>query len=235
MLGGEDGAVKGAWSGLIGGAAGSLFFGGLTRLIGGGKGVKVPEVKGNSIEEINIDIQDRTLKYSLSGEEHYQALKEIFGSENVEWTSRDSLSSADRLRIQTWGDNAPIDELYIKYKDVYQNDLYFNQATGEINWPKDNGFSEYPKDLKLLPGVKIDRYGSDFGTFTSPLGISYEQRALAPGTELKPYSVFEVLKPIEVKAGGIAPWFNQPGGGIQYIMPDIIDELIDSGFLRRIN
>ena len=80
-----------------------------------------------------------------------------------------------------------------------------------------------------MPGTKIDRYGSDYGTFTSPLGIPYEQRALAPGTELKPYSVFEVLKPIEVKAGEIAPWFNQSGGGIQYVMPDIIDEVIGEG------
>ena len=85
-----------------------------------------------------------------------------------------------------------------------------------------------------MPGTKIDRYGSDYGTFTSPLGIPYEQRALAPGTELKPYSVFEVLKPIEVKAGEIAPWFNQSGGGIQYVMPDIIDEVIGEGYLRRI-
>lgn len=49
------------------------------------------------------------------------------------------------------------------------------------------------------------------------------------------HSVFEVLKPIDVKAGGIAPWFNQPGGAIQYIMPDIMDELIDTGYLMRLN
>ena len=30
------------------------------------------------------------------------------------------------------------------------------------------------------------------------------------------YSVFEVVKPIEVKSGVVAPWFNQQGGGIQY-------------------
>ena len=52
------------------------------------------------------------------------------------------------------------------------------------------------------------RYGSDFGTFTSPEGIPYEMRALAPGTDMKPYSVFEVVEPINVKAGEIAPWFD---------------------------
>ena len=43
-------------------AAGSLFFGGLTRLIGGGKRVKIPEVKGNSTEESFDEIRKRVLK-----------------------------------------------------------------------------------------------------------------------------------------------------------------------------
>ena len=174
-------------------------------------------------------------RYCLSGEEHYEAYKVMFGAENVEWTSRDTLSSADRLRIQDWA-YPPTDELYLKYKNVYQNDLYFNQATGDIRWPIDDGFAEYPETITLQPGTIIDRYGSDYGTFTSPQGIPYANRALAPGTELKPYSVFEVVKPIEVQAGKIAPWFNQPGGGVQYVLPDTVDELLDPnvGVLRRL-
>lgn len=50
-------------------------------------------------------------RYCLSGEEHFEAYKEMFGAENVEWTSRDTLSSADRLRIQDWA-YPPTDELY---------------------------------------------------------------------------------------------------------------------------
>lgn len=178
------------------------------------------------------DIGNRTC---LSGAEHFEALKEMFGEENVEWISRDTLSGSDRIRIQNWGDNAPIEDMYIKYKNVYQNDLYYNQSTGEVRWPNNDGFDEAPRNIILQPGDRVDRYGSDYGTFLSPVGVPYEQRSLAPGTELKPYSVFEVMKPIEVKSGKIATWFNQPGGGIQYIVPDIIDELIDKGFLRRIN
>ena len=34
----------------------------------------------------------------------------------------------------------PNDKLYLKYKDVYQNDLYFEQATGKVNWPNYDGF-----------------------------------------------------------------------------------------------
>lgn len=86
----------------------------------------------------------------------------------------------------------------------------------------------------LQPGTKIDRYGSDFGSFTSSEGIPYKMRSVAPGTDLKPYSVFEVVKPINVKAGEIAPWFDESGGGIQYLLPNTVDELLDAGILRRI-
>ena len=174
-------------------------------------------------------------RYCLSGEEHYEAYKEMFGTENVEWTSRDTLCSADRLRIRDWA-YPPTDELYLKYKNVYQNDLYYNQATGDTHWPVNDGFAEYPETITLQPGTIIDRYGSDYGTFTSPLGVPYANRALAPGTEMKPYSVFEVVKPIEVQAGKIAPWFDQPGGGVQYMLPDLVDTLLDPsvGVLRRL-
>lgn len=69
----------------------------------------------------------------------------------------------------------------------------------------------------------------------SPMDTPYEQRAVAPGTDQRPYSQFEVVKPIEaVEEGKIAPWFDEPGGGIQYEMPDSIANLIEEGYLRRI-
>ena len=87
----------------------------------------------------------------------------------------------------------------------------------------------------LTKGTRIDRYGYDNGTFTSPYGLPYESRSLAPGTEYKPYSVFEVIEPFEVKSGYIAPWFDQPGGGIQYKMEQSIEQLLKEGKIRRVN
>lgn len=43
-----------------------------------------------------------------------------------------------------------------------------------------------------------------------------EQRALPPDTENKKLVEIEVLKDIPCSSGEIAPWFDQPGGGIQY-------------------
>ena len=144
-----------------------------------------------------------------------------------------SISQVDRIKIDAW-DYTPDDELYLKYKDVFDNPKYYNQETGAINWPENNGFADIPMDEVLQPGARIDRYGSDYGSFTSPEGTPYEMRVVAPGTDQRPYSVFEVVEPINVKSGSIASWFDEPGGGIQYLLPDTVDELLDAGILRRI-
>ena len=102
-------------------------------------------------------------------------------------------------------DYTPADELYLKYKYVFDNPKYYNQETGAINWTEKNEFADIPMD-----------------------------EVLQPGTDQRPYSVFEVVEPINVKSGSIASWFDEPGGGIQYLLPDTVDELLDAGILRRI-
>ena len=145
-----------------------------------------------------------------------------------------------RIKINNWK-YTPSAELYLKYKNVYDNPKYYDQITGEINWPGQHGDKNVDgflngkfDEVTLNPGERFDRYGSDYGSFASPEGTPYSQRALAPGTDLKPYSVFEVIKPIKVKFGEIAPWFDEIGGGIQYVLPDIIDELLNAEIIRRV-
>lgn len=58
-----------------------------------------------------------------------------------------------------------------------------------------------PTTESLKPGILIDRYGYDGETFVSPKGTLYTNRALAPSTGVKPYAVFEVVKPVRVQAG----------------------------------
>jgi hypothetical protein len=101
-------------------------------------------------------------------------------------------------------------------------------------WPPNRGFDGPPTTTTLPAGARIDRYGYDGGTFVSPQGVPSPKRALAPGTTDKPYSVFEVVNPLEVKAGKIAPWFNQPGGGMQYELGKSIKELLECGAIRRV-
>jgi hypothetical protein len=102
-------------------------------------------------------------------------------------------------------------------------------------WPANRGFKEEPVDFTILPGSKIDRYGSPYGTFTSPTGTPYRARAPKPGTDLKPYCVYEVNKPLTVKAGEAAPWFGYEGNGTQYELPHRVISLEKAGILTKIN
>jgi hypothetical protein len=82
--------------------------------------------------------------------------------------------------------------------------------------------------------MRIDRYGSDFGSFVSPEGTPFPARSLHPEAAGRPYSVFEVVKPIDVDAGVAAPYYGQPGLGVQYELPASVKELIKRGVLRRV-
>lgn len=72
---------------------------------------------------------------------------------------------------------------------------------------------------------------------------------MEPNSDFSSYNKYEVLKELPVKQGTIAPWFGQPGGGIQYQLEpkfvdsikailgpkkDLIDGLIDFGYLKRL-
>ena len=83
---------------------------------------------------------------------------------------------------------------------------------------------------KLEPDMIIDRYSfnlheKDTGKFLAPANSTFESRALPPISETQNYTKYKVLKPIEVKSGGIAPWFDQPGGGIQYFTDSVIKDM----------
>ncbi|KAK4139197.1 uncharacterized protein C8A04DRAFT_16070, partial [Dichotomopilus funicola] len=47
------------------------------------------------------------------------------------------------------------------------------------------------------------------------------------------YHVYTVIKPLEVLAGPIAPWFGQAGAGVQYKLYQSVGTLITNGYLRR--
>jgi len=77
----------------------------------------------------------------------------------------------------------------------------------------------------------------------SPAGAPYAQRSLpptnlnaAPGS-LYPYNyrVYVVNRSLIVRAGPIAGWFGQQGLGVQFWMPSSVGNLVDQGFLSRVN
>lgn len=76
---------------------------------------------------------------------------------------------------------------------------------------------------KLAAGSRIDRFGYSGGSYLAPAGTLFLQRALPPqnlntpvGTPQSNYHLYCVVTPFDVDAGPTAPWFEQPGLGLQY-------------------
>ncbi|MBA4123983.1 MAG: TNT domain-containing protein [Acidobacteria bacterium] len=116
---------------------------------------------------------------------------------------------------------------------VKQSAKWVDEA-GNIKYPPNDGFAGVPKRITLKPGTLIDRYGVEGGKYVSPKGTTYPERALAPGSKTKPYHIYEVVKPIEGLGGKVVPWFDEPGGGIQYKFDKTIKQLLDGGYIKEV-
>ena len=101
-------------------------------------------------------------------------------------------------------------------------------------YPPNSGFLKDPVNTTLNPGTTIDRYGLSSGRYASPTGTPAEMRALPPGTMEKPYSVYEVMKPVDTLSGQIAPWFGQPGLGTQYKFPQSFEQMLKQGLIKEV-
>lgn len=143
----------------------------------------------------------------------------------------------------------PTEEIAKKAFDLFNKgewkaleDLFIqNKLNGE--WPPNRGTAA-TVEITLKPGDKFDRYGGwvdengvfqDKGNFVAQDGVPYTERALPKGTDSKPYHRYEVIKEIpHTKKGEAIPWFGEKGGGVQYEIPEHINDLIKDGYIRRI-
>jgi len=115
----------------------------------------------------------------------------------------------------------------------------------QLYWPPNRGFARAPVSQTLPEGYEISRYGGfvdesgkfrDYGTFVAPKDVPYPMRALPPGTDNRPLSVYKVVKEIpDVPSGPAAPYFGELGGGIQHELPLPIQKYIDSGHIEVIS
>lgn len=108
--------------------------------------------------------------------------------------------------------------------------------SGQITWPPNRGFvAGEGGRASVLPGQTLDRFGGPGGSFLSPAGTPASARSLAPGGELRQLHSYEVLRPFEAGAGRASPWFNQPGGGLQFDLgTQTVQDLVNAGILRPI-
>ncbi|EAQ80706.1 hypothetical protein DSM3645_11836 [Blastopirellula marina DSM 3645] len=110
----------------------------------------------------------------------------------------------------------------------------WKNPNGSIRWPPNEGFAGKPQEVKIAIGVQLERYGYPGGSFVAPLGEPAPELSMAPGTIDKPYHVYKVLKPLPALEGKAAPWFDQPGGGVQYDLVKSIEHWLERGYLEQV-
>ncbi|KAL0950052.1 hypothetical protein HGRIS_010060 [Hohenbuehelia grisea] len=119
----------------------------------------------------------------------------------------------------------------------------WTDSKGEWKYPPFKGFlldgsgSVQAKDVMLERGMRLDRFGSEFGQFLAPANTPFGARAIPPSNlngKGSSYHVYEVVAPFPAQAGPTAPWFGQKGRGMQYYVAEKIVHLVKSGKLRQI-
>ncbi|HEY8371227.1 MAG TPA: glycohydrolase toxin TNT-related protein [Pseudonocardiaceae bacterium] len=88
--------------------------------------------------------------------------------------------------------------------------------------------------VELPAGTEVDRFGAPTGNLTYAAGTAFANRSLPPDWANRPYHVYRVERPLQAVAGFAVPWFEQPGGGVGYLLPRSIQELLDEGSLVEI-
>lgn len=117
----------------------------------------------------------------------------------------------------------------LRYTIGKQGYARFLSDSGRTLYPRNNGFSGGPVVETLKEGALIvDRYGDSGGSFVSPRGTSIGERSLPIESRGDVYHVYRIKKDIEgVLSGRTGAWFEQPGGGWQYKLPNRIMDLSD--------
>jgi hypothetical protein len=86
----------------------------------------------------------------------------------------------------------------------------------------------------LTPGTEIDRFGDQAGNTVYAARTRYPHRSLPPDYKERDYRVYRVRDPLRALTGTAIPWFGQPGGGIAYLLPRSIRELLHEGAIAEI-
>jgi len=83
--------------------------------------------------------------------------------------------------------------------------------------------------------MEIDRFGDEDGNLVYVAGTPFSERSLVPEWVERPYHAYRVRQSVQVLTGAAIPWFDQPGGGTAFLLPDAIGELVAHGQLVEIN
>lgn len=86
---------------------------------------------------------------------------------------------------------------------------------------------------ELAPGDEVDRFGTPEGNAVFVAGTTLPQRSAAPGSPGE-YRRYRVLSPFQVVTATARPEHGQVGGGVAFVLPQPVRELVGSGWLAEL-
>ena len=105
-------------------------------------------------------------------------------------------------------------------------------AAGHVTWPPNDGCATPAVAIVLPPGMVIDRFGAEGGSFFSAPDQSFAARAMPYICPRMAYTVYRVKQPIPAQACPAAPWFGEPGGAPQFKTPHTVAALLAAGSIE---
>ncbi len=115
---------------------------------------------------------------------------------------------------------------YYIYNNMYK---WWNGYDLSGFYPLNSCFSSQ-KSMVLDQGSLIQRFGDTPGSYVSNIGSYYDSSL--PYNRIGQIPNFYILnEPINVIGGPADPWFGQPSGGMQYLLPQTIQELLEAGII----
>jgi len=144
-----------------------------------------------SSKKINDEIQgieaSLATRIGNGGSEVSKEVSGVKGTGNVGKGASEAGKHVDDVKIleniKKW-DYPSNEGLYKKYENVYKNPKYYDQKTGEIHWPPNDGFVSGTQKVETLhPGMRLGRYGNSAGFSLAPERDSFPSRVLAPHSE----------------------------------------------------
>lgn len=108
---------------------------------------------------------------------------------------------------------------------------------GGRGFPPNGGFLGKPRNVKLCPPFRFDRYGDTRGRYGAPEGTPFEKRSLPDDKRSSPYNVYEVAEgqSIDALEGPARPWYGQEGLGTQYEFGLSVQEMLDQGLIIKVD
>lgn len=110
----------------------------------------------------------------------------------------------------------------------------FETSPGHLAWPPHDGFAPATLPVTIQPGALLDRFGDNGGTFFSPKGTGYRERALPYVCRGYSYAAYRVARPLPALVGTAVPWFGEPGGAIQVKATECVNQLLAAGVLQLV-